>query len=211
MPEDGRVMRAMQTRQVFTAYIRDRMAAESPYRFCPSCGSPLTAFDPAIHHRSCQGCGRVQYRNPAPGVVVMIPDGEQVLLGRRAAAGYAPGAWCLPGGFIEFDEDFLTAAIREVREETGFDVEITSILSVMSNFLRENLHTLVVVLEARIVGGEPLPGDDISELGWFPLDGPFPEMAFEADHHIILRYRRTGLKGVPVDPGYAANILGEVT
>jgi hypothetical protein len=73
----------------------------------------------------------------------------------------------------------------------------------MSNFLRTNLHTLVVVLEASIISGEPSPGDDIVELGWFPLDGPFPDMAFEADHHIILRYRKTNLTGAPVDPEYA--------
>jgi ADP-ribose pyrophosphatase YjhB (NUDIX family) len=136
-------------------------------------------------------------------VVILIADGDRVLLGRRAESSYAPGKWCLPGGFIEFDEDFLTAAIREVKEETGYDVEITSILSVMSNFLRPNLHTLVVVLEASIISGEPSPGDDIVELGWFPLDGPFPNMAFEADHHIILRYRKTNLIGAPVDPEYA--------
>lgn len=193
----------MRTRQVFTAYDREQSAAESPFRYCPSCGAPLAAPGPAAQHRICAACGRVQYRNPAPGVVILIPDGERVLLGRRAGTSYAPGRWCLPGGFIEYDEDFLTAAVREVREETGFEVEIASILSVMSNFLRDGLHTLVVVLEAGIVGGGPLPGDDITELGWFPLDGPFPEMAFEADRHIILRYRKTGLTGVPVDPGYA--------
>lgn len=196
-------MPVMQTRQVFTAYNRERGAGEAPGRFCPSCGAHLPAPDPAIHRRSCPECGRVQYRNPSPGVVILITADERVLLGRRAASSYAPGQWCLPGGFIEFEEDFLTAAIRETREETGFDVEITSILSVMSNFLREGLHTLVVVLEATIVGGEAVPGDDITELGWFPLEGPFPEMAFEADHHIILRYRKSSLIGLPVDPDYA--------
>jgi ADP-ribose pyrophosphatase YjhB (NUDIX family) len=136
-------------------------------------------------------------------VVILIADGDLVLLGRRAKCSYAPGKWCLHGGFIEFNEDFFTAAIREVKEETGYDVEITSILSVMSNFLRAGLHTLVVVLEASIISGEPSPGDDIVELGWFPLDGPFPDMAFEADHHITLRYRETDLTGAPIDPEYA--------
>ena len=57
-------------------------------------------------------------------------------------------------GFIEYDEDFLTAALREVKEETGLDVEIRSLLSVVSNFLSPRLHTLAIVLLARVVGGE---------------------------------------------------------
>ena len=193
----------MQTRQVFTAYHRDSTETESPFRYCPFCATPLPSPDTTLAHHSCPSCDWIQYRNPAPGVVVLIRDGDQVLLGRRAETSYAPGQWCLPGGFIEYHEDFLTAACREVKEESGLDVEITSILSVMSNFLRANLHTMVVVLEARIIDGDPAPGDDIIEIGWFPLDGPLPDMAFEADHHIIIRYRTTNLTGVPVDPEYA--------
>ena len=193
----------MQTRQIFTAYERGSAESIKQYRYCPACGTPLPSPDAAAPHPQCPHCAWVHYHNPAPGVVILITEGDRVLLGRRAESSYAPGKWCLPGGFIEFAEDFLTAALREVKEETGLDVEITSILSVISNFLRAGLHTLVVVLEASIVAGEPTPGDDIAELGWFPLDGPFPDMAFEADDHIIRRYRTTNLTGTPVDPEYS--------
>ena len=193
----------MQTRQVFTAYERDSEETGLSYRYCPFCATPLPAPDGTVAHQKCPVCAWIHYRNPAPGVVILITDEDRVLLGRRAESSFAPGTWCLPGGFIEFDEDFLTAAIREVREETGYDVEITSILSVMSNFLRAGLHTLVVVLEASIVAGEPAPGDDIVELGWFPMVGPFPDMAFEADRNIIECFFQTNLHGVPVDPQFA--------
>ena len=193
----------MQSRQVFTSYDRSSSETVSTYRYCPACATPLPSPDAASPHQKCPCCARVHYRNPAPGVVILIAAGDWVLLGKRAESSYAPGKWCLPGGFVEFDEDYLTAALREVKEETGLDVEITSILSVISNFLRAGLHTLVVVLEASIIAGEPTPGDDITELGWFPLDGPFPDMAFEADDHIIRRYRNTNLSGTPVDPEYA--------
>jgi 8-oxo-dGTP pyrophosphatase MutT (NUDIX family) len=66
--------------------------------------------------------------------VVLIEKDGQVLLGQRSGS-YGAGKWGLPQGFIEFDEDFLSAAIREVKEETGLDVEIRSIISVVSNFL----------------------------------------------------------------------------
>jgi hypothetical protein len=73
----------------------------------------------------------------------------------------------------------------------------------MSNFLKPGLHTLVVVLRARIIGGDFQPGDDLTELGWYPQAGPFPEMAFEADRSIIEYCHATGLQGAPVDREYA--------
>ena len=97
----------------------------------------------------------------------------------------------------------MTAAIREVKEETGLDVEIRSIISVVSNLLSPRLHTLAIVLLARVVGGELHAADDLEAVEWFPLTGPLPEMAFEADTHICERYYRTQLEGAPVDPGYA--------
>jgi ADP-ribose pyrophosphatase YjhB (NUDIX family) len=145
----------------------------------------------------------VQFRNPSPGVVVLIEQDGQVLLGRRSGR-VGRGKWGLPMGYIEYDEDFLTAAIREVKEETGLDVEIRSILSVVSNFLSPNLHTLAIVLLARVAGGELAAGDDLDAVEWFPLSGTLPEMAFEADAHICTRYYQTRLEGALVDPRYAA-------
>ena len=132
----------------------------------------------------------------------MIEEQGQVLLGKRSGS-YGAGEWGLPMGFIEFEEDFLSAATREVKEETGLDIEIRSIISVVSNFLSPGLHTLAIVLLARVVGGEARAGDDLEALEWFPLEGPLPEMAFEADQHIIERYSKTRLEGAPVDPEYS--------
>jgi ADP-ribose pyrophosphatase YjhB (NUDIX family) len=139
--------------------------------------------------------------------VVLIEKDGQVLLGKRSGS-YGTGKWGLPQGFIEFDEDFLSATIREVKEETGLDVEIRSILSVVSNFLSPSLHTLAVVLLAHVIGGELHAADDLEAVEWFPLAGPLPEMAFEADAHICERYYKTQLEGAPVDPGYAIKDRG---
>jgi ADP-ribose pyrophosphatase YjhB (NUDIX family) len=193
----------MQPQQIVSAYDRFTSPATAGYRYCPKCAAQLSTATEAGQRQRCPACGWVHYHNPAPGVVILISRDDRVLLGKRCSSSYASGAWCLPGGFVEFEEDFLTAAIREVKEETGLLVEITSIISVVSNFLTPDLHTLVVVLAARIVGGREQPGDDLEQLEWFPLEGPFPAMAFEADRHIIERYWRTALEGAPVDPDYA--------
>jgi ADP-ribose pyrophosphatase YjhB (NUDIX family) len=131
--------------------------------------------------------------------VVVIEKEGQVLLGERTG-GFGAGKWGLPQGYIEFDEDYLTAAIRETKEETGLDVEIQSILNVVSNRLTPDLHTLAIILLAKVVGGELCAGDDLKTLKWISLTEILPEMAFEADKRIIQSYRVTKFKGgLPVE------------
>lgn len=201
----------MQPQQIVTAYDRFAEPQSSGFTYCPKCATPLSDIGGAEERQGCPACGWVYYRNPAPGVVILISRNNMVLLGKRSTSSYAAGTWCLPGGFIEYDEDFLSAAIREVEEETGLQVDITAIISVVSNFLTAGLHTLVVVLTARITGGQEQPGDDLEELGWFPLTGPLPDMAFEADRHIIERFRRTSLEGAPVDPRFARHQTDKIS
>lgn len=192
-----------QARQVFSTYDWKESGDLGQFKYCPFCRIPLSLKEKGGRQRpTCPNCGFVHFRNPSPGVVILIERDDQVLLGRRSGS-YGEGQWGLPMGFIEFDDDFLTAATREVKEETGLDVEIRSIISVVSNFLSPSLHTLAVILLARVVGGEPCAADDLDALEWFPLSGPLPEMAFEADAHIIERYNKTKLEGVPVDPDFA--------
>ena len=63
---------------------------------------------------------------------------------------------------------------------------------------------------AGVVAGELCAGDDLETLEWVPLAEPLPEMAFEADEHIIERYRQTKLeRGLPVDPDFAEVINDE--
>ena len=98
----------------------------------------------------------------------------------------------------------LTAGIREVKEETGLDVEIQSILNVVSNLLTPDLHTLAIILSARVIAGIPSAGDDLEALKWIPVSGPLPEMAFKADEQIIHRYQNMKCsERLPTDRDYA--------
>lgn len=194
----------MQARQVFCSYDLAPGARAQPFAFCPGCGHTMgEAAEGMMLRPTCPACGFVQYANPLPGVVVLVERGGLVLLGKRAAGSFRSGLWCLPGGFMEWAEDFLSAARREVLEETGLHVRIRSILSVVTNLLSPRLHTLVVVLLASPTGGVERAGDDVDELSWFPLAGPFPEMAFEADSHILARFAADPSEGAPVEPEHA--------
>lgn len=195
----------MNIKQIYANYPVSDETHPRDYRFCPHCGTDMAHRDIGGRIRpACPQCGFVQFRNPTPGVVVVIENEGQILLGRRTAGGYGSGKWGLPQGYIEFDEDFLTTAIREVKEETGLDVKIQSIINVVSNFLSPNLHTLAIVLHAVVKSGELCASDDLETLEWHPIAGPLPELAFEADRFIIGRVRMTNLAGgLPVDPDFA--------
>jgi ADP-ribose pyrophosphatase YjhB (NUDIX family) len=194
----------MQIKQVFTTYDVKEYAHHGQFKYCPFCGTHLSSKEKGGKQRPvCPNCGFVQFLNPVPGVVVVIEKDGHVLLGKRGG-GFGKGKWGLPQGYIEFDEDFLTAAVREVKEETGLDVEIRSIINVVSNLLSPKLQTLGITLLAGIKTGELCACDDLETLEWFPLLGPLPEMAFEADEFIIRRVQETNLEErLPVDPDFA--------
>ena len=190
-------------KQVFVAERGGQDASLRQYSHCPFCGTELVPKGRAGKQRpTCPDCGFVQYRNPLPGIVVVIEQDGSVLLGRRRG-GFGAGKWGLPQGYVEYDEDYLTAAIREVKEETGLDVEIRAIINVVSNLLSPGLQTLAIVLRAGVAGGELRAGDDLETLEWVPLSGPLPEMAFEADTMIIDRVRMKLEQELPVDPRFA--------
>ena len=108
---------------------------------------------------------------------ICVEDGK-VLLARWV--GPEGPKWTLPGGGIDHGEDPADAAIREVREETGFTIEIERLLGVDSlhaNYPREDgavadFHGLRIVYAGRIVGGalqyERDGSTDIA--AWFPLE-----------------------------------------
>src|SRR3989338_9703935 len=86
------------------------------------------------------------------GVGVMIQnEAGQVLLGLRQGS-HGAEEWSFPGGHIEFGETIAQAAIREVKEETGLDVDEISLISV-SDELRyvatEGKHYVVIGLSGR--------------------------------------------------------------
>ena len=139
------------------------------------------------------------YRGPraAADTLIELPDQRFVLIRRRNP----PPGWAIPGGFIEEGETAERAAVREAREETGLDVELTELFHVYSDPQRDpRHHTLSIVFLGR-ASGEPFGADDAAEARVFDANSVPYDLAF--DHARILAdyflYRATGERPRP-DP-----------
>lgn len=107
---------------------------------------------------------------PTPCVGVVCLKDDAVLLIRRAKPPYQ-GEWSLPGGRIEPGERAVDAALRELREETGVEAEITGLIDVVDGLFPEHdRHLVLVDYAARWLSGEPVAGDDAAEAAFMPLD-----------------------------------------
>lgn len=109
---------------------------------------------------------------PAVSVVVSNDAGE-ILLIRRTDN----GTWALPGGAMDIGESLAQAAIRETKEETGIDCEITGLSGIYTDPGHVILYTsngevrqeFSIVLTARATGGQPTPSIETSEVRWVPV------------------------------------------
>ena len=118
-----------------------------------------------------------------------------MLLGRRARGAYR-GQWCIPCGYVEYDEDVRDAARREFREETGIEVVLGEVFAVHSNFHNPAMHTVGVWFRGEAAGGEPRADDELDRVEFFALDGGLPAaIAFPTDRIVLADLRRTAAAG----------------
>ena len=126
-------------------------------------------------------------RRPVVGVGVVVLKDDHVLLIRR---GKPPrnGQWSIPGGKQKLGETWRAAAHREVREETGIEIELIGLIDVVDAIVRDGddmtpgrrrvsdpsrpvaYHYTLVDAAALWQAGEPVAGSDAAHAEWIPLD-----------------------------------------
>jgi ADP-ribose pyrophosphatase YjhB (NUDIX family) len=157
------------------------VAELSRWRFCPLCKSELELEDG--RRVECPSCGFRTWASSKPTACAVVTDDQgRILLARRAGEVFR-GYWDLPGGFLEEGEHPLDALRRELREETGLEVEPESLIGIWMDRYGDAVDahaTLNLYWRARVVAGEAGAADDVSELRWFEPDSlpPAEETAF---------------------------------
>ena len=138
------------------------------WKTCPRCGHALEREPRTVR---CPNCGLSVYATPAPTAsAILIDDGGRVMLARRSGDPGA-GLWDLLGGFIEEGEDALVALHREIREETGLEIEPLAFLGGYPDRYGDGgVFTLNLYWTARVTGGEFRMDDELAEVAWIAPD-----------------------------------------
>jgi ADP-ribose pyrophosphatase YjhB (NUDIX family) len=104
---------------------------------------------------------------PVLAVIVAVIDNGKILLTKREDF----EVWCLPGGGVEEGESVAEAGVREAKEDTGMDVELTSLVGVYSRVggMWNDVHA--ILFRAKPIGGELRlqPGETV-EVAYFPFN-----------------------------------------
>jgi ADP-ribose pyrophosphatase YjhB (NUDIX family) len=151
------------------------------YRFCPLCGGSLESRllkggEP--ERLVCARCGFVFYLDPkvAVGTIVRTDRDRLVLVRRAIEPGY--GKWVFPGGYVDRGEPLTAAAIREAREECGFDVRLDALVNIYSYAGRA---PVIVVYSATVIGGALCGDEECLETALVDAaDIPWADLAFQS-------------------------------
>ncbi len=136
----------------------------------------------------CDSCGRYNARHVTCTALAVNQQG-QVMLTKRKRDPQA-GWWCMPGGYIEWDETIAECAVRELAEEVGINVtaDKAALLDVFSSPSRDldgrqnvDCCLIVPVSDVELVLNE----EEVAEAKWFSVDELPEEIAFDHRQMII--------------------------
>jgi 8-oxo-dGTP pyrophosphatase MutT (NUDIX family) len=106
--------------------------------------------------------------------VVVTDDAGRILMIHRTDN----NNWAVPGGAMDLGESIIDCAVRETKEETGIDCEITGLVGIYTDPRHvihytsdgETRQEFSVVLTGRVVGGTPTPSSESRQVVWVEVD-----------------------------------------
>tara|TARA_B100000470_G_C19733946_1_gene365875 strand:- start:401 stop:865 length:465 start_codon:yes stop_codon:yes gene_type:complete len=141
--------------------------------FCQNCGNKLI-------NQFCSHCKETIFEDPKLAVAGIIVKNDQILLIKR---GVQPqiGKWAFPSGYVNRYETPEDALLREVKEETGLDVQINKLIGVYST---KGNPVVLAVYSVHLKNYKARAGSDATDVNWFKFN-QLPKLAFEHDDEIL--------------------------
>jgi NAD+ diphosphatase len=135
------------------------------HRFCGRCGVPLeTKTDERA--KECPQCGLLHFPRLAPAIIVLVEQGNQLLLARSRH--FMPGMYSVLAGFVEPGESLEEAVVREVKEEVGITIKD---IKYFGSQPWPFPHSLMIGFTATYAGGEiSLDDKEIEDARWFTVE-----------------------------------------
>ncbi len=139
----------------------------------------------------------IQKKRVGAGFGVILEKDGKILLGKRHpdpdkadSAFRSAGEWSLPGGKLEWGESLEDGAIREVKEETGIDIQNPEVISV-HNCMNEHAHFVTVGIKAKSFSGEAqvMEPDEITEWQWFDIND-LPQPRYFPSFEVIENFQK---------------------
>jgi len=140
--------------------------------YCIECAKKLTKLSDSEY--KCPNDHTFWNEPKACVAVVILNENGEVLFSKRAREPFK-GQYDLPGGFCEFNEDPMTAAKREITEETGMTISDLEVIAAYAGEYLPNESVCDIIVLAHEHAGMPQPDDDSEALEWRPpefIDDP---------------------------------------
>jgi NAD+ diphosphatase len=152
---------------------------ESTSGHCPRCGTPTVRIENEWG-KKCPRCAYEHYPHLHPATIVLVRDGNRVLLTRKAE--WAPGRYALIAGFVDNGESLESCVAREIKEEAGVDVkDIRYVGSQNWPFPSQ----MMIGFVATYAGGDlVIDKEELEDACWFPC-GALPSLP---SRHSISRF-----------------------
>ncbi len=128
--------------------------------------------------------------------IVLLNDKRQILLVKRAKHLLNGEKWALVGGFLDRDENTREAAVREIKEETGYESEIDKLLRIADNPDRpkEDRQNVAFVYTGKVLEKTGEMDEENSEMKWFDSNSLPDKDEFAFDHfeniNLFLEYEK---------------------
>lgn len=181
------------TREAFCR-AREMLLWRESHRFCGKCGGALTPSTNDLAMK-CPACGALYFPQIAPAVIVAITrnDGGEILLAHNHR--FADGVFSLIAGFVEAGETAEEAVHREIREETGIEVDGLRYLASQSWPFP---NSLMLAFSARYAGGEIIVDhNELAECNWYKK-GALPKLPEKGSIARAVLDAFEGKNGIPL-------------
>ena len=150
-------------------------------KYCHWCGCALVikALNESDKHY-CDNCDRFIFEDPKLAVVVLASKKDKLLLVKRAIEPKL-GKWSFPSGYVDLGESVESAALREVKEETGMEIKINFLVGVYSSSTRP---LVLLAYGAEVSGGNVKLNHEVLDVEYFSPNS-LPDMPFPHDDEIL--------------------------
>ncbi len=115
--------------------------------------------------------------------------------------------WNIPAGHLDFDETIMQGAIREIKEETGCDVELTGVVNISNRVLKDDIFITIIFSTKLINEDIKYDKNEILDVKWFDYDDIIKNMDSELRDLNFIKQPIINLKSNNIAPIEIVNIL----